>query len=130
MASAARGCSYLAVARAPHGGESTTDEMEQQITYASLGDRRIASAAIGAGRALVLPAWWVSDLADDWRREGFRDFVNLLAARRRVIRYDRVGTGCSDRQRPPETLTLAWEVGTRGAGGLTAGLRVRIWCGR
>ncbi|MBV8065062.1 MAG: alpha/beta fold hydrolase [Actinobacteria bacterium] len=72
--------------------------------------RRVAYAAVGAGPLLVLPAWWVSHVTEDWQAASFRGFVEGLAARYRVVRYDRVGTGLSDRERPAETLTLDYEV--------------------
>jgi len=61
----------------------------------------------------MLPAWWVSHVSEDWQGEaqggGFRSFVEALAAKYRVVRYDRIGTGLSDRDRPASTLTLDYE---------------------
>ena len=73
--------------------------MDQQIRFCSTATGRIAYAEVGVGPALVLPAWWVSHLELDWERADFRVFIEALAARRRVIRYDRVGSGLSDRRR-------------------------------
>ena len=73
--------------------------MDQQIRFCSMTAGRIAYAEVGAGPALVLPAWWVSHLERDWERPDFRAFVEALAARRRVVRYDPLGTGLSDRRR-------------------------------
>jgi len=73
--------------------------MDQQIRFCSIATGRIAYAEVGAGPALVLPAWWVSHLELDWEGAPFRAFVETLAARRRVIRYDPLGTGLSDRRR-------------------------------
>jgi pimeloyl-ACP methyl ester carboxylesterase/DNA-binding CsgD family transcriptional regulator len=73
--------------------------MDQQIRFCSIATGRIAYAEVGAGPALVLPAWWVSHLELDWESADFRAFVEALAARRRVIRYDPLGTGLSDRGR-------------------------------
>lgn len=39
-----------------------------------------------------------------------RRFVENLAASHTVVRYDRLGTGVSDRERPPETFTPEFEV--------------------
>jgi len=72
---------------------------------------RVAYASVGDGPPLVLPAYWVSHVGDDWTRPLYRGFVEALARGRRVIRYDRPGTGLSDRNRPPGTMTLEWEVG-------------------
>ncbi|MGS2724122.1 alpha/beta fold hydrolase [Porticoccus sp. GXU_MW_L64] len=48
---------------------------------------------------LVCPAWWVSHLELDWQHEGFQEFFNALAQHFIVVRFDRPGTGRSDRQR-------------------------------
>jgi pimeloyl-ACP methyl ester carboxylesterase/DNA-binding CsgD family transcriptional regulator len=74
--------------------------------------RRIASAVVGSGPAVVLPAWWVSNVAEDWYFDPFRRFVEGLAAGRTVVRYDRVGTGMSDRERPHQTFTPEFELAT------------------
>lgn len=84
--------------------------MRQDIGYVAVGDARVAYAAVGSGAAVVLPPWWVSHVADDWEGSHFRDFVEALAVHRRVIRFDRLGTGCSDRDRPEDAFTLDDEV--------------------
>jgi pimeloyl-ACP methyl ester carboxylesterase/DNA-binding CsgD family transcriptional regulator len=73
---------------------------------------RIAFAAVGGGPPVVLPAWWVSHVVEDWHFEPLRRFVEGLAAGRMVVRYDRLGTGVSDRERLPETFTPEFEVAT------------------
>jgi pimeloyl-ACP methyl ester carboxylesterase len=73
---------------------------------------RIASAVVGSGPAVVLPAWWVSNVAEDWHFDPFRRFVEGLAAGRMAVRYDRVGTGMSDRERPHQMFTPEFEVAT------------------
>jgi pimeloyl-ACP methyl ester carboxylesterase/DNA-binding CsgD family transcriptional regulator len=50
---------------------------------------------------LVIGGWWASHLALNWEDAAFQRFVQRLAARHRVIRYDRPGTGLSDRSGPP-----------------------------
>ena len=72
--------------------------MDQQIRFCSTATGRIAYAEVGVGPALVLPAWWVSHLELDWESPDIRAFIEALAARRRVIRYDPLGTGLSDRR--------------------------------
>jgi pimeloyl-ACP methyl ester carboxylesterase/DNA-binding CsgD family transcriptional regulator len=84
--------------------------VEQQTGFVELEGRRIAYATVGDGPLLVLPPWWVSHLVEDWADPGFRAFVEPLARRYRVLRYDRLGTGLSDRERPVDTLTLDYEV--------------------
>lgn len=58
----------------------------------------------GDGPALVCPAWWVSHLEDDWQDEGFRTLFGGLAQSFTVVRYDRVGSGLSDRGRDRATV--------------------------
>jgi len=58
---------------------------------------RIAYSVDGDGPMLVLPAWWVSHLEKDMEGPAFRSFVASLAAHFRVVRYDRLGVGMSDR---------------------------------
>jgi pimeloyl-ACP methyl ester carboxylesterase/DNA-binding CsgD family transcriptional regulator len=70
---------------------------------------RIAFAVVGSGPAVVLPAWWVSNVVEDWHFDPLRRFVEGLAAGRMVVRYDRVGTGVSDRERPHQTFTPEFE---------------------
>jgi len=83
--------------------------VDQQIGFVEFDGRRIAYATVGDGPLLVLPAWWVSHLVEDWQNDAFREFVEALARRYRVVRYDRLGTGLSDRERPADTLTLDYE---------------------
>ena len=89
--------------------------MDQQIGFASLGDRRVAYATVGSGRAIVLPPWWVSHVSEDWGTVRLRQFVEALARDRRVVRFDRVGTGASDGERPVGEFTLDVEVATLAA---------------
>lgn len=83
---------------------------EQQIRFCDVRGARVAVACVGRGPPLVLPAWWVSHLETDWRSPAFRSWVESLARARTVIRYDRLGTGLSDRSRRPADMTLDAEV--------------------
>jgi pimeloyl-ACP methyl ester carboxylesterase len=84
--------------------------MRQTTGFARLPDGgRVALAVVGSGPAVVLPAWWVSNVVEDWHFAPLRRFVEGLAADRTVVRYDRLGTGLSDRERPPETFTPEFE---------------------
>jgi pimeloyl-ACP methyl ester carboxylesterase/DNA-binding CsgD family transcriptional regulator len=85
--------------------------MDQRIGFCPVDGGRIAYAVTGDGAPLVLPAWWVSHLEVDWQSPSFRTFIEALSERHTVVRYDRLGTGLSDRRRPPEQLTLEHEVG-------------------
>src|SRR6266536_5986854 len=64
---------------------------------------KVAYAAVGEGPLVLCPAWWVSHVERDWEHPGFRDFFTRLANGFRVVRYDRPGTGLSDRDVPPRT---------------------------
>lgn len=80
---------------------------------------RVAYATVGEGPLILCPAWWVSHVERDWEHPGFRRFFSRLAESFRVVRYDRPGTGLSDRDVPPRTqadevqllATLADELG-------------------
>ena len=81
-----------------------------EIRFAPFGDRRIAFVISGEGPALVAPAWWVSHLELDGGDDAFRGFWESVAAGHRLIRYDRLGVGLSDRDVEPADLTLDNEV--------------------
>jgi pimeloyl-ACP methyl ester carboxylesterase len=74
--------------------------MDQQIRFCEVDGHRIAYATAGEGPPLVLPAYWGSHLELEWTFPEYRGFVTALAQTRTVIRYDRLGTGLSDRVRP------------------------------
>jgi pimeloyl-ACP methyl ester carboxylesterase/DNA-binding CsgD family transcriptional regulator len=89
------------------------DLVRQTTGFARLPDGgRIAFAVAGSGPAVVLPAWWVSHVVEDWHSDPLRRFMEGLAAERMVVRYDRLGTGLSDRERPPGTFTPEFEDAT------------------
>jgi pimeloyl-ACP methyl ester carboxylesterase len=81
----------------------------QVVRFVELNGRRVAWAAVGEGPLMVMGAWWLSDLELDWANRRFRDFISALARYRTVVRYDRPGTGLSDRDGPPP-VTLDDEV--------------------
>src|SRR5580765_6043048 len=87
----------------------------QQTGFFHHGGRRIAYASVGEGPPLVLPAWWVSNVAEDWKGDNFRRFVEALGRTRHVIRYDRLGCGLSQRERPPATMSIDYEADLLGA---------------
>jgi pimeloyl-ACP methyl ester carboxylesterase/DNA-binding CsgD family transcriptional regulator len=84
--------------------------MEQAIRFCATGAGRIAYATAGDGPALVFPAWWVSDLESNWEDPSFRSFLLALADRHTVMRYDRIGTGLSERRRGQGAISLEAEV--------------------
>jgi len=65
----------------------------------------------GAGeQTLIVVPGWASHLVFDWDTPETRAFHEWLAATRRVVRYDKRGTGLSDRPSGPETYALDMRV--------------------
>lgn len=54
---------------------------------------------------LVCPAWWISHVEGDWHNQSYRDFFVALGEHYRVVRYDRIGVGLSDRERTEFSLS-------------------------
>lgn len=94
---------------------------EQEIRFCAAGEARVAYATVGSGPALLLPALWVSHLELEWGFEEYRDFIGALARERTIVRYDRIGTGMSDRPASPE-ISVDAEVRTIAAVADAAGL--------
>ena len=82
-----------------------------EIRFTTAGGRRVAWSAVGTGPTLVVGGWWCSHLELDMEDAAFRWFVERLGTRFRVVRYDRPGTGLSDRDGlPPATIDDEVEV--------------------
>jgi len=88
--------------------------MEQDVRFCRVDGRRIAYATVGEGPLLGFAARWVSHLEEEWEDVHSRAFFEDLARTHRVVRYDRLGAGLSDRDldRPP---TTEFEARTLGA---------------
>jgi len=71
--------------------------MEQDIRFCELDGKRIAYASVGEGPLLLFGGRWVTHLEDEWANPRVRAFFEELALRHRVVRYDRLGAGLSDR---------------------------------
>ena len=71
--------------------------MEQEIRYCELDGSRIAYATLGDGPTLLFGGRWISHLEEDWADPDARSFFEDLALTHRVVRYDRIGVGLSDR---------------------------------
>src|SRR5205807_1727079 len=80
-----------------HDPMADTAEMEE-IHYARSGDVSIAYQVVGDGSLdLVLVPGFVSHLEEDWTEPGSAHFLRRLASFSRLIRFDKRGTGLSDR---------------------------------
>jgi pimeloyl-ACP methyl ester carboxylesterase/DNA-binding CsgD family transcriptional regulator len=79
--------------------------MEQAIRFCELDGRRIAFATVGDGPLLLFAARWVSHLEEEWEDPRSRAFFEELARTHRVVRYDRLGAGLSDRDLPAPPTT-------------------------
>jgi pimeloyl-ACP methyl ester carboxylesterase len=66
--------------------------------------QRIAYRDEGDGPLVVMPAWWVSHLERDGDDPAYVRFFDKLTQRLRVVKYDRIGVGMSDRPRMAFTL--------------------------
>ena len=96
--------------RGPGGGTVGVDDEQAEIRFLEFAGRRVAYAVTGDGPPLVAPAWWVSHLELDWRDPAFRGFWEAVGEGYRVVRYDRLGVGVSDREVRDEDLTLECDV--------------------
>ena len=81
--------------------------MRPETRYARSGDVNIAYQVTGEGPIdLVLVAGWVSHLEYAWEDPGLARFYQRLASFSRLIRFDKRGTGLSDRVPPSHLPTL------------------------
>jgi pimeloyl-ACP methyl ester carboxylesterase/DNA-binding CsgD family transcriptional regulator len=84
--------------------------MDQVVGFCKGQAGRIAYAIVGEGSPLLFPTWWISHLELTWANERFRAFIEALAARHTVIRYDPLGSGLSERRRAEEHFCLEAEL--------------------
>ena len=95
--------------------------MDQAIRFTEADGRRIAYATMGDGPLLLFGGRWVTHLEAELELTGARAFYEDLARTHRVVRYDRIGAGLSDRDlsAPPtvETETRALEAVFEACGG-------------
>jgi pimeloyl-ACP methyl ester carboxylesterase/DNA-binding CsgD family transcriptional regulator len=71
--------------------------MRPRIRYCSTPAGRVAYSTSGAGPALVCDTGWITDLRRQLELFSFGSFIERLAERFTVIRYDKPGCGLSDR---------------------------------
>lgn len=84
--------------------------MEQRIGFVKVAGSRVAYATSGSGRALVFPQPTFGHLDVELESPERTAFFEALESSFTLIRYDRLGTGLSDRDRPSKTFTLEFEV--------------------
>ena len=84
--------------------------MDQRIGFLQAHGARVAYATMGDGPTLVVPPAPFGHLDVELESEAIQTFFQTLAASFTVVRYDRLGTGLSDRSRARETMTLEFEV--------------------
>jgi pimeloyl-ACP methyl ester carboxylesterase/DNA-binding CsgD family transcriptional regulator len=70
---------------------------DQVVRHVDVGRDRVAYSVVGTGPPLLVGGWWCSHLALNWQDPDFRGYISRLAERHAVIRYDRPGSGASDR---------------------------------
>ena len=75
--------------------------MEQEIRYLDVEGRRLAYSTYGDGPPLVVGPRWVSHLEEESADPDQRPFYLELARTHRVVRFDRLGCGLSDRVLEP-----------------------------
>jgi pimeloyl-ACP methyl ester carboxylesterase/DNA-binding CsgD family transcriptional regulator len=77
--------------------------VEQSIASISLPDgRSVSYATVGAGPPLLFIGGWLSHLGLSWDLWQERVFLEALGQGRTLVRYDRLGTGMSDRPEIPQ----------------------------
>jgi pimeloyl-ACP methyl ester carboxylesterase/DNA-binding CsgD family transcriptional regulator len=87
--------------------------MQDDVRFCTVDGRRVAYQVTGEGPLLVFGARWITHLEEDWDDPRQRAFYLELARTHRVVRFDRLGCGLSDRSADPkptaerETRTLA-----------------------
>ncbi|MBV9543603.1 MAG: alpha/beta fold hydrolase [Chloroflexi bacterium] len=83
----------------------------------------MAFATAGQGPALVVDTGWVGHLEFMWQSQAYRDFFESLAHTRTIVRFDKPGTGLSDRERRDFSI----EVEVRALEGVIASLGLRTF---
>src|SRR5215471_3333008 len=71
--------------------------MRPRIRYCSTPTGRVAYSTTGAGPPLLCDSGWITDLHKQLEFLSFGSFIERLAERFTVIRYDKPGCGLSDR---------------------------------
>ncbi len=79
--------------------------LEPRVGYCRLADgAQVAFATAGEGPALVLTPGWLSHVEQVWTHPSAASTLAQLTAQHRVVWYDRVGGGLSDRSRTTSSM--------------------------
>lgn len=82
--------------------------LSHDIKYARSGNLNIAYQIVGEGTDfLIIVPGWVSNLEEIWNLPGLPDFIQAIAAVRKIVLFDKRGTGLSDRVNEEEVPNLA-----------------------
>jgi len=117
--------SWAATSAAGRGGGwasiGIASAMDQRIRFCEADGARVAFATVGHGPALICDTGWVGHLERWWQAGPYRTFIESLAHGRTVVRYDKPGTGLSDRVRSDFSV----EVEVRALEAVVASLELR-----
>src|SRR5919199_5199636 len=72
--------------------------VEPDIRFCRVDGRRIAYGTVGDGPLFLIGPRWVSHLEEDFADPRFVAFVEEIARTHRVVAFDRLGTGLSERE--------------------------------
>jgi pimeloyl-ACP methyl ester carboxylesterase len=97
--------------------------MDQRIRFCEVDGARVAFATAGHGPALVVDTGWVGHLEFMWQSPAYRTFFESLAQNHTIVRFDKPGTGLSDRERRDFSI----EVEVRALESVVANLRLRTF---
>jgi DNA-binding winged helix-turn-helix (wHTH) protein/pimeloyl-ACP methyl ester carboxylesterase len=76
---------------------ATPHHLRQEVHFCTAADGvRIAYAEVGNGPPLIRTGHWLTHLEYDWESPVWSPFLDAIAARHRLIRYDARGNGLSD----------------------------------
>jgi pimeloyl-ACP methyl ester carboxylesterase len=81
----------------PGAGLRETAEVRQRIRFCATPAGRVAYSIMGDGPVVLCDTGWVSHLEKMLEIASVGGFFGALAGRFRVVRYDKAGTGLSDR---------------------------------
>jgi pimeloyl-ACP methyl ester carboxylesterase/DNA-binding CsgD family transcriptional regulator len=80
------------------GWRCQAERVRPRIRYCVTPAGRVAYSTVGSGPALLCDTGWITDLRAQLELFSFGSFIERLAERFTVIRYDKPGCGLSDRE--------------------------------